>query len=265
MHAAAVDHRIRTRKINVFKHAERAICFAAVIGDRTHAVFLKNDDLTRLDVADKFRAHRIQRTAFGCDYISPILRLAVTERPKTVLIAHRDQLGRRQDHQRIRTPDARHRLIDCLLDRRRVQSFLGDDIGNDLRIAGRGKDRALQFQFAPELFAVDDIAVMRQGHSALDMVDHDRLRVAAVIASGRAVTHMSDRHIALAEAFQDLRRKHVVDQSGVFIRLKQSVIIDNDAARFLPAVLQRKQSVISGARHIGSFRGKYAEHTAFFS
>ena len=169
-------------------------------------------------------------------------------------IAYRDEFRRRHDNQRVGAFDTPHRLINRLFDGRRLESFLSDDIGNDLGITRGRKNRTFQLQFAPELLAVDNIAVVRQRHAALDMIHDDRLRVAAVIAACCAVAHMSDRHIPLAKLCQDLRGKHIVDQSGIFIGLKDAVIVDHNPTGLLPAMLQGEQSVIGSACYIRGLR-----------
>ena len=106
-----------------------------MIGDRTHAVLIEDEDLTRPDVADKLRTDRVQGAAFGGDNITTIRGLAIAKRTKTVRIAYRDEFRRRQDDQRVGAFDTPHRLINRLFDGRRLEPFLGDDIGNDLGIA----------------------------------------------------------------------------------------------------------------------------------
>ena len=105
---------------------------------------------------------------------------------------------------------------------------------------------------------------MRESHAALHMVDDDRLGVVAVIASGRAVAHMADSDAAGAECVEPLRREYIVDEAHILIRGEQSVIVDDDAAGLLPAVLQRKQSVVRHARHIVIIGAENAKYAAFF-
>lgn len=66
--------------------------------------------------------------------------------------------------------------------------------------------------FRAQLVAVDEVAVVGEGHAALHVVDDDRLGVVAVIAAGRAVAHMTDGDAAGAERVEPVGREDVVDE-----------------------------------------------------
>ncbi len=99
--------------------------------------------------------------------------------------------------------------------------------------------RALEPELRAQFVAVDEVAVVGEGHAALHMVDDDRLGVVAVIAAGRAVAHMADGDAAGAERVEPVGREDVVDEPHVHIG-EQPVAADDDAAGLLPAVLQKK-------------------------
>ena len=106
---------------------------------------------------------------------------------------------------------------------------------------------------------------MRQRHSAFYVVHHDGLCVRSVVAARGAVTHVPHGDVSFAESCKIFGREHVVHQPDVFIRRKNAVVVDDDAAGFLPAMLKREQAVIGGARHVAGGGGINAEYAAFFS
>ena len=124
---------------------------------------------------------------------------------------------------------------------------------------------ACHFKLLAQLEGVDEVAVMRESHASLYMVDDDRLRVRSSSASGRAVANVTDRHRAHAELRHRLRGKNVVHKPDILIRSEYAVVVHDNAAAFLPAVLEREESVICGGCDIGYLRTDHAENAAFFS
>ena len=92
VNAAAVDYRIGAGKVDVFKNAERAGLFVAVVFNGAHAVFIKNNNLSGLDVADKLRPHCVKRAAFRGNDVAPVGCFAVAKRTEAVLVAHGNKL-----------------------------------------------------------------------------------------------------------------------------------------------------------------------------
>ena len=92
----------------------------------------------------------------------------------------------------------------------------------------------------------------------------DGLRIRHALAARRAVAHVPDGHVAFAEFFHNARCEHVVDQSVFFMNAEHPVVVDDDARRFLPAVLQGEKSVVSEMRDVRLMIGKYPENAAFF-
>ena len=96
---------------------------------------------------------------------------------------------------------------------------------------------ALELQLGPELGGVGQIAVVGQGHAALDMVDQHGLGVAAAAGAGGAVAHVAHGHIALSQALEDRGGEHLAHETHVLEGLEEAVVIDHDAAALLPPVL----------------------------
>ena len=105
---------------------------------------------------------------------------------------------------------------------------------------------------------------MDKRHFALLVIDLHGLTVPPLIAAGRAVARMADRHGAVRKAGQDLRRKDLSDQPEILVRREHAVIIDRDAGALLPAVLQRKQPAVGQMCKVLRLRSHDAEYAAFF-
>ena len=237
-----------------------AMCF-----NRMHAVPVKYDDFSRTDVADECGSHRIQRTAFGGNDISAVFRFSVAERPESVFVSDGNQFGRGHDYQRVRAAQPIHGAFHGNLNGGRIQSFLRNDVRNDFRVTGGVENRTFQFQLVTKLVGIDQVSVVCQCNSSLDMIDHNGLCVVAVIGTGGAVADMPDGNLTASETVENIRSKNVVDKTDVLVGGKGALVIDDNAAGFLPAVLKCEQSVIGGACKVGSFRGINSEYTAFFS
>ena len=78
---------------------------------------------------------------------------------------------------------------------------------------------------------------MGESHSSFIMIYQNRLGIKTCICSGRAVTHMTYRHIALSKSVKSLGSEHIVHKTGVLVGVENAVIVHNDAAAFLSSVL----------------------------
>lgn len=58
---------------------------------------------------------------------------------------------------------------------------------------------ALHFKLFSQFRRIYKVSVVRERHSALYVVDHDRLTVKSAVCARRAVADVAYRHIALAE------------------------------------------------------------------
>ena len=103
---------------------------------------------------------------------------------------------------------------------------------------------------------------MSERHVAFQMIDDDGLRVFSAAHARRGIAHVPDRKLAFAEFFEHVGFEHVVHKPFVFITRKHAVAVDDDAAGFLPAVLQREQRVIRRRCDRLRFGRKNAEYAA---
>ena len=146
-----------------------------------------------------------------------------------------------------------------------MNAFPRNAVGDDFRVNRSVKNCAGVFHLLAQFHSVDQISVVCQRHFSLDVIDHDRLGIVAVVGSGGAVADVPYGDPAVAETLQNIGREHVVHKPGVLIGRENPVVVHHDPAGFLSPVLQGKQSVIGSAGNIGGFEGIDAEHAAFFS
>ena len=94
----AVDDGVRTGEINILKYAGGGLALNVAVHRAQLAVFY-DADLTRLHVADKLRAERVERAGLGGEYIAVAVQQTDAERTEAVGVARSDQLARRHDHE----------------------------------------------------------------------------------------------------------------------------------------------------------------------
>ncbi len=183
MDADSLYHRVGAREIDILKDTETR--FAAAMGVQAmQAVLIGDHDLARLNVPHKLRADAVERAGFGRKHHAAARCLADAERAEPVGVAHRNQLFRGHNDQRIGTLNRVHRLCNRVLNAGGEQPLTGDDIADDLRIIGGVEDRAVQLQLTAQLGRVDQIAVMSQRHCTLAVTHHQRLGVDRTAVAG---------------------------------------------------------------------------------
>ncbi|MPN36629.1 hypothetical protein SDC9_184139 [bioreactor metagenome] len=126
------------------------------------------------------------------------------------------------------------------------------------------EDRALQLVLFAQLGGVGQVAVVPQRHAALDVPHHQRLRVGAAAGAGGGVAAMPHCHFASAQRLQFTGAKHLVHKANVFMQGKHPVVVDRNAAAFLPAVLQCIQTIVTQRGHVQLlFARKHPKNAAF--
>ncbi len=242
--ADAVEGGVRPGEINIFEDtsglpARVREAHAAV---RLDAVPRDRHNLARLHIPDELRPDGRQRAGFRSQDIGIVLP-ADAERPEPEGIPRPDHLARTHDHQRIRARELLHGLHHRLLDVLRTDPRAGDQIGDHLRIDGCLENGPVIRQFAPEFGRIEQIAVMGQGQSPLDIVQNQRLRIFTAAAAGRGIAHMAHANVAV-KGLQRLRPKDLVAQPHALVDADRPLgaagIADRDAAALLPPVLEGK-------------------------
>ena len=170
MDAAAVDDGVRAGEVDELEDAELLRRFAAVARVGANAGRVDDNDLTRADVALKLGADGVERAGFRREDNRAVLQMPHAEGTEAVGVARGNELRRRGEDEGIRALDAVHRSGDSLFDGAAVESLLHDDVGDDLAV-GRGlEDGAATFKLLPQLAGIRQIAVVRERHTALEVV-----------------------------------------------------------------------------------------------
>ena len=259
----AVQHRIGPRKVNVLKDAMAAGFGAATLPAGGDPVGAEDDHLARLDVPLEGGADGRQRATLGGDDVGAVGHPAKAKGTEAVRVAQADELLRRHQHQRIGALQPLNGAGDGLLNGGGGQPLLGDQVGDDLGIAGRMEDGAGQFQFVAKLSGVGQVAVVGQGQLALLVVDLDGPAVAPAGGAGGGVAGVGDHHLPLREGGQHLFGKDLVDQAQVLVGSEDAVVIHDDAATLLAPVLEGEEAVVGQVGHVGGRRRHHAEDAAF--
>ena len=125
----------------------------------------------------------------------------------------------------------------------------GQQMDNDFAVAGRLKNRALFLQFGPQPRCVGQIAVVADGDLAAGAVDDQRLGVLDVGAARGGVADVADGQMPGQRA-ENVFVEHLSDQPHTPVGTQVHAIRRGDAGAFLPAVLERVQSVVRQFRCI---------------
>ena len=114
----------------------------------------------------------------------------------------------------------------------------GADFRNNKRLVDDKVLTSLNLlKLVAKLISIYKVAVVSKRHSSFIVIYEDRLSIKAGIGSGRAVTHMTYRHIALSQSVKAFGSEHIVHKTGVLVGIENAVIVHNDAAAFLSSVL----------------------------
>lgn len=105
---------------------------------------------------------------------------------------------------------------------------------------------------------------MSHGKLSLEMVDHNGLAVAQIVAAGGSVADVTHCKPALGKLCQFLLIKNLTYQPQTHVGEKHPVVIDRDAAALLAPVLEGVQAIVYKSGHIRLFRTVDAEYPARF-
>ena len=137
VNALAVDHRIGTRKVDVFVNAERLLFLAAVSSVGMDAVVVNHDDLARLHIAQEFRADAVKHAGFAGDNPAVVPDLSQRQRTHSPWVTHGDQLIAAHDRHGIGSLYLLHGLGDSLFDGTGLHTLACDQIRHRLRVTSR--------------------------------------------------------------------------------------------------------------------------------
>ena len=260
--AAAVNDGIGTREINELEDAHAVMARAGhLIG--MNPLFVDDDDFARLNIAHERRADGIQRAALRRKH-HIVADSAHAQRTEAMRVAAGNQLRRTHDDERIRALDDLHGVQNRLFNRTALQALLRDDVGNHLGIRRAVENRAVFLQLFAKLRRIGQISVVCQCHRAFLMVNQQRLGIGTAVHPRCTVAAVTDRHRSLVDFAQRVAREHLRHQSVVLVRLHHAIIVDDNAAALLTAVLQGIQRMIRlrDDALVGGIRAVNAEHAA---
>ena len=150
-----------------------------VIADTANAVFIRHNNLARLNITDELRAEAIKRAGFRSKNIA-ILHFADAKGAKTLRIAHSDHFAGGHQHKRIGPFNLIHRPVNCLLDAACLQACARDQQSDQFSVAIRLENCALLLQRFAQGMRVDKAAVVSNGDRALGIAHHKGLRIFAL-------------------------------------------------------------------------------------
>jgi hypothetical protein len=99
---------------------------------------------------------------------------------------------------------------------------------------------------------------------SLLMIHFNGLAVAPVCRAGRSVSGVRHGNAASWQPGESIPGEDLAHKSKVFVRVEETILIDDDAAALLASVLQGIQSVITHHRYISRLLCHHSENTAFF-
>ena len=258
--AAAVDDGVRARKVDELKDALGALA-AAVAAVGFYAVAGYGDNLARLHVAQEPGAYGVEGAALA-GYGPAVVKLAYAQWAEAEGVARGDELARGHDREGIRALEVVHGGTYGLLNGAGAQALAGYDVADDLAVRGAGEDGAVKLQLCAQLAGVGEVAVVREGHAALDVAYDYGLRVLARAPSGGAVAAVADCHLAGGQVPHDLGREHLVHEADVLVAGDDAVVVDGHAAALLAAVLQRVERAVGHGYDVLAGAGYDAEYAA---
>ena len=248
VYAAAVYDGVRPREVDELEDAlarglpaVAAVALKAPVGD--------GDDLARLHVAQELCAYGVERAALAGDDPAAVY-LAYAQRAEAYGVAHGYELARAHDREGIGALEAVHRAGDRLLDGAGAYALARDGVGDDLGVRGGAEDGAVELVALAQLGGVREVAVVREGHAALDVADDEGLGVLAALAAGGAVAAVGDGHAPLGQLAEHVLREDLADEARVRVAGDDAVVVHGDAAALLAAVLQGVERVVRDAQDV---------------
>ena len=166
-------------------------------------------------------------------------------------------------HQRVGSVQLVHGRAQGCFNRGSAQALLGDNISDNLRVAGGVENSAGKLQTVSEPGGIAKVAVVGQGHFPFLMVHLYGLAVPAPAASGGAVAHMAHPHVSFRQAAQRLWGEHLSQQANVLMGREDAVVVYYNPAALLSPVLKGKKAVIAELGRLCAVWQPHTENSAF--
>ena len=202
---------------------------------RIDAVFGDDDDLSVLDIADVFRADRVERAGLRRQDVMAI-EFAEHQRADAERVAGADELLGRQRDERIGAFELADGVDEAVEEA--VALAAGNEMQDDLGVGRRLAECAVADELAAKCEAVRQVAVMGDGEAAGLEFGEERLDVAENGLSGRRITVVADGGGA-GQAFDDAGIGEVIaDKTQTFLGVEALAVVGDDAGGFLAAMLE---------------------------
>ena len=256
INAAAANHAVRPREIDVFKNAKRP---ALVFGKRLKAdqtLFVDDDDFARLDIPDELGLNLVKRDRFAGQHIRAV-QAADGQRAKPERIAGANQFLLGHDDERVGAFEPAESLHQRVFDA--ADGRLREHHDDDFAVHGGLKNQPAAFQLVAELGGVRQVAVVGDGDLSAHAIHRQRLRVAEVRRAGGGIACVADGHVA-HEVMENFRVENLRHKAHAVMLEKFSIVAGDDPGAFLAAMLQRVETVVGEFGGIGM--SKNAEHAA---
>ena len=223
-----------------------------------------DDDLAGVHFPHQPRADGVERAGFGRKEVAALPH-AQHQRPDAPGIAHAIELSGGHHHQRIGAAHLFHHALDAAFDGI-APGFPGDDVQKHLRIHFGLKEMSVGHQFAAQLGAVDEVAIMGKGDAAAMAVHDEGLGVDDRMGAGTGgVAHVADDDVFPGK-LRELRAvgKHLAQQAHALVINDLFTVRGRQARAVLPAVLHGVERQIGLPCRVHRAAVERAEHAAFF-
>ena len=224
------------------------------------AVEIDLDYFAGFDLADEFGANDVEGDGFRGEQRG-ITDPAHLQRANAQRIAAGDHALGRHDDQRIGAFEQPQRIDQPVHDR--GISAGGDEVNDDLGIAGRLEDRPAPHEVLAQHARVRNIAIVRYCKTATGEVGIERLDIAQARPAGGRIANMARRHHAGQFGDRFLAGEILRDMAEPAAGVEFGPVEAGDARGFLPAMLQCMEAERGDGGGIG--RIDRAEHAALFA
>ena len=206
---------------------------------RAQAARGDDDQLAGLDGAQEGRADDIERNGLRREDIG-VAQPSEHQRPDAERVAAGDHPLAGQAQQAVRALDLLQR-VDELVEQGAVGAG-GDEVDDDLGVAGRLEDAAAPDQLAAQLDGVRDVAVVRDREAARGELGVQRLDIPERRLASRRIAVVADGDVARQRANDLLAVEIARDMPHRAVGMEGAAVEGGDPRRLLAAVLQRVQA-----------------------
>ena len=213
-------------------------------------VLVQPHDLARLDLADERGPDRIDGAALAGHDVAPLGGLADAQRPNPVRIAGRLDVVGEQEEERVgalqMVENVPQRVGLVLVGR------LGQQMNDDLGVAGGLEDAAVGLVFVPQQAGVDQVAVVGDRDLSPRVFGQQGLAVLDAGRAGRRIPDVADGDgvLQLLESVRAVA-KDPHDRAHALVALDALAVAGGDPGRLLPSMLEGVQAEVGLLHRIG--------------